>query len=219
MTIFFQPFHFPNFINNLVKNMPVTAAHIVAIHTGKIIAVGLLEPSEFLIAITVVGIICIDAVFKTIKVAIELDNTFLSLFSFCKLFMAFSPNGVAAFPKPNIFAIIFIDISLCTSEFGATSGNRNFIIGFKKPVSLFIIVVLLAICIIPFHKHIVPNKLIHNFTASSVLVNIDEFSSDNFPEKIANINDIIINIGQTIFNKFITYLILFCVSLFITYKP
>ena len=45
------------FINILTAIIPQIAAQIVAIQTGKTIDVGFAEPKEFLIAITVVGII------------------------------------------------------------------------------------------------------------------------------------------------------------------
>ena len=99
-----------NLINNFVTKIPITAATIVAIQTGKIIFVGLFEPNEFLIAITVVGIICKDAVFITINITIEFVNLSLCLLFYCIDCIAFIPNGVAAFPNPNIFAIIFIEI-------------------------------------------------------------------------------------------------------------
>ena len=60
--------------------MPVIAAAIVAPHTGIIMLVALVEFNDALIAITVVGINCKDAVFKTINIAIELDT--VSFFSF-----------------------------------------------------------------------------------------------------------------------------------------
>ena len=44
-------------MKTFVAVIPAIAAQIVAIHTGTIIAVGFDEPNEFLIAITVVGII------------------------------------------------------------------------------------------------------------------------------------------------------------------
>ena len=50
------------------------AAQIVAIHTPNTIAVGFLEPNELRIAITVVGIIWMEAVFNTINTNIELLN-------------------------------------------------------------------------------------------------------------------------------------------------
>ena len=57
MSIYFaQKFYLPNFIKIFVAVIPAIAAHIVAIHTGTIIAVGLFDPSEFRMAITVVGI-------------------------------------------------------------------------------------------------------------------------------------------------------------------
>ena len=88
----------------------VNAAHIVANQTGNNIWVALFEPIEFRIAITVVGISCNEAVFITINIAIELEIVSFLLFSFCSSLITFSPIGVAAFPKPKIFAIIFKNI-------------------------------------------------------------------------------------------------------------
>ena len=67
---------------------------------------------ENLIEITVAGIICNEAVFTRINIAIELLSLDLSLFSFCMESIAFKPRGVEAFPKPRMFATIFIEISL-----------------------------------------------------------------------------------------------------------
>ena len=49
-----------------------------------------------------------------------------SLFGFCSciLFIALSPNGVAAFPSPNMFEIIFIEISSCVFLLSLLSGNK-----------------------------------------------------------------------------------------------
>ena len=112
-----------------------------------------------IIAIIVVGIICIDAVFKTINITIELDNSSLFLFSSCNDFIALIPSGVAAFPNPKKLATIFIDISLYALLSFFISGNINFIIGDKHLVILLINVVSLTISIIPFHIHIIPIKL------------------------------------------------------------
>ena len=81
---------------------------------------------------------------------------------------------------------------------------NNFMTGFKIFVNFSITLVLLAIFIIPLHKQIVPKRLIDKFIASLVLSKIDEFNFSKFPEKIAKENDIIIKIGQTIFNILIT---------------
>lgn len=78
--------------------MALKALQIVAIHIGNRTDVGFVEFKEFLIAITVVGIICIDAVFNTMKIAISSLSLALSLFFSCKDFIAFKPIGVAAFP-------------------------------------------------------------------------------------------------------------------------
>ena len=90
--------------------IPAIAAQIVDIQTGTIMFDALLAPKELLIAITVVGINCIDAVFNIIKVIISLVIFPLFLFIFYRLSIAFNPIGVAAFPNPKIYAIIFIEI-------------------------------------------------------------------------------------------------------------
>ena len=163
----------------------VIAATIVTIQTGNIIFVGLFDPIEFLIANTVVGMSCSDAVLITINIAIEFETLSFFVFCFCKDFITFSPIGVAAFPSPKMFATIFIAISLFTSSFLFISGNKNFITGYNSFVSFSIKLVFVAICIIPFHKHIVPSKFIVKFIALSVLSNTDEFNLSKLPEKIA----------------------------------
>ena len=65
------------------------------------------------------------------------------------------------------------------------TANKYLIIGFKNPVNLSITEVLLATCIIPFQRQIVPSKLIESFIASLVLSKIEEFNFSKFPEKIA----------------------------------
>ena len=188
------------FINIFVSIIAVISAIIVANHTGSKICVGFCDPIELLTAITVVGISSNEAVFITINIAIEFVKvSFLGL-SFCNVFITFNPVGVAAFPSPKRFAIIFIDISFLTLSFFLISGNKNLIIGCNKFVSLAIILVLVAISIIPFHKHIVPNKFIDNCTALSVDSNIELFTFAIFPDKKAYTNDTIINAGQMKFN-------------------
>ena len=114
--------------------------------------------SDDLIAITVVGINCIDAVFNTIKVAMLSVILSLHGFFFCIVCIAFIPNGVAAFPIPSRFAIMFIVISLYSLSSFFIFGNKNFIIGPINFDNLFINDVFSTIFIRPFHKHIVPNN-------------------------------------------------------------
>ena len=63
-------------------------------------------------------------------------------------------------------------------------GNKPFNNGFSILFSLSIILVFSATLIIPFHKHIVPNNLIHKFTAFSVASKIAIFVSAIFPKQI-----------------------------------
>ena len=173
---------------------------IVAIQVGNTIDVGFSEFKEFLIAITVVGINCIEAVFIIINIIIELVNLSFELFSFCIVFIAFRPKGVAAFPKPKILAIIFMEICFFAVVCSFKSGKRRFKRGLKRLDNLFIKVVLFAICIIPLQRHKEPSKFIDKLIASFVPWKIALFNFSKLPEKIAKENDIIIKIGQTIFN-------------------
>ena len=183
---------------------------------GNIIEVGFCEFSEFLIAITVVGISWIDAVFITINIIIGLESVSFLGFSFCIDSMAFKPKGVAAFPNPSIFAIIFIDISFLILLLVIKLGNKKFKIGDNNLESFLTKLLSLAIYIIPLHKQSEPKRLIERVTASFAPSKIEEFKFSKFPDKIAKENDIIIKNGQTIFNIFITIMILFATITFYT---
>ena len=97
---------------------------------------------------------------------------------------------------------MFIDISSFTFSFSFISGNKKLIIGFNKLVNFETNVVVWAIFIIPFHKHIVPNNVIDSWTALAVDSNIELFTDCTFPVNIAYIKDTIINIGHNMFNIF-----------------
>lgn len=75
-----------------------------------IISDAFIEPCNILRLITVVGNMVTDDVFITIKVIILREATSLFLFNSFNFSIAFMPNGVAAFPSPNIFITIFEDI-------------------------------------------------------------------------------------------------------------
>ena len=161
---------------------------------------GSFEPNELLTEITVVGIICKEAVFKTINIIILSLSVSLFSFSFCNSFIAFKPSGVAAFPRPNILAIIFIVILSYALLFTVISGNNFFIIGVKTFFNNSIILVWDAISIIPLQRHVIPIKVNIKLTALSVDSKIDLLRFCKFPEKIAQITDIIIKIGHNIFS-------------------
>ena len=80
---------------------------VVAMIVVPTISVGLADPYVILIEITIVGIMVILEVFNAKNVAIDLVAFSLFVFNFCNSCIAFIPMGVAAFPKPNMFAVIF----------------------------------------------------------------------------------------------------------------
>ena len=79
--------------------IPTSTDATLDIIVGNTIDVGFVEPVIDLIAITDVGINCIDAVFNTTNINIDFDNLSFFLLYFCKLVIAFNPIGVATFPK------------------------------------------------------------------------------------------------------------------------
>ena len=162
--------------------------------------VGLFEFSEVLIAITVVGISCKDAVFTSISIAIELLRVFLFEFSFCIVSIAFSPSGVDAFPSPSMFAIIFRDISSYALSCFFISGNINFMSGDRYFASFFEREESFAICIIPHQSVIVPKNVIVSSVADSADSKIPLFIFSKLPENRAYIYEITIKIGHNTFN-------------------
>lgn len=80
---------------------------MVAINVGPTISVGEAESYFIRIAMTVVGMIVKLEVLIARNVIIDLLAESLPPFSFFSCSMAFIPSGVAALPRPNIFAIIF----------------------------------------------------------------------------------------------------------------
>ena len=87
-------------------NVDKNVVTIVAV----IISLAFVDPFNTRRLITVVGIIVTDDVLIIRKVIMLREATLLSLFNLFNSFMAFNPNGVAAFPKPNIFIMILEDI-------------------------------------------------------------------------------------------------------------
>lgn len=189
-----------NLIHNLAASIATKAAERVAIQTGKIIAVGLFEFSDILMAITVVGMSCKDAVLTKTSIAIELLNTFLfGLFSW-RDSIAFNPRGVDALPSPRIFAIIFKEISSCALSFSFTSGNKNLTSGFKNFASFFDNPESFAICIMPHQSVIVPKKVIVNSTAEEADSNMPLFIFSRLPLIRLYEYEVIIKIGHKMFN-------------------
>ena len=79
--------------------IPMRTEAMLDIIVGSTIDVGFTDPVIARIAITDVGISCIDAVFSTTNINIDFDNLSFFLLYFCKLVIAFNPIGVATFPK------------------------------------------------------------------------------------------------------------------------
>ena len=170
-------------------------AHAEVHSAGSRISVGEAEPYSCLKSATVVGTRCMQAVFITTNLAISsLAVSFLGL-SACSLLMASKPNGVAAFPRPRIFAVIFIAIaSRVLSSF--SRGNNSFKRGESNLQRALVNPLSSAICIRPFQRQIIPISLILRLIASVPPEMIADDKLLSFPVAIAHINEKIIIAGH-----------------------
>ena len=132
----------------------------------------------------VVGTKCIAAEFITTKRAISSVALSGVGFAFCSLFMASRPNGVAAFPSPRKFAVIFIAIaslaclSLSLGKINLSKGEKSLQIKAVRPLFC-------AIAVRPFQRHMTPANFITNEIASLPPVTTAPDSSLIFPVAIA----------------------------------
>ena len=88
----------------------MVSASVPESHTGIIIEKGELLPDCCLRAATVVGMRVSAAEFITTKRTVSLSAVSLLLIALI-LFMASIPRGVAAFPSPSRFAVIFAQMA------------------------------------------------------------------------------------------------------------
>ena len=103
---------------------PASVAEKVVIKIGINTSLGLAALNCALYMITVMGIKVRPAAFKTRNIICALLAVSLLGFSSCNSFIAFKPIGVAASPKPNIFADKFnIILPVAGCPLG-TSGNN-----------------------------------------------------------------------------------------------
>ena len=83
---------------------PAIVAIQLTMSTQPTMSVGVAAPIADLNAMMVIGTRVVPVVHKTKKVHIAGVAFFFSLFKVCNCCMAFIPKGVAAFPRPSIFA-------------------------------------------------------------------------------------------------------------------
>ena len=113
----------------------------------------------------------------------------------CSLFIASSPKGVAAFPRPRKFAVMFIamfSFALLSFSFGKSklsTGERSLHI--KRVNPLFC-----AIEVKPFQRQITPVSFIASEIALVPPVTIEEDSSLIFPVAIAQKSEKTTMIGK-----------------------
>src|SRR4051812_18684597 len=89
---------------------PTNCEQIVARNAVPTIAVGFFEPATARMPTAVAGISWIEAVLIARKVHIALVAVPGCGLSFCSSDIARKPSGVAALPRPSMFAAIFITI-------------------------------------------------------------------------------------------------------------
>lgn len=112
-------------------------------------------------------------------------------FSLSSSFTASMPNGVAALPRPSMFAEIFIIIYVSAAEFFLKPGKSAFVNGCKIRFKKSVILQSSAICIMPDQKQIIPVRVIERLTPFETAANSDSVKRLTFPfrqEKIIEHN-------------------------------
>src|SRR3954466_774274 len=109
--------------------MATVAAQSVAISAVPTMAVGRFDPDAARMAIAVVGMSWTEAVFMARKVHMAFVATPGCGLSVSRSRMARNPSGVAALPRPSMFAAIFISIAPIAGCSGGTSGKRRLMTG------------------------------------------------------------------------------------------
>ena len=166
------------------------------IHTHGRTSKGCAEPKLFLRAATVVGMSWIDAVFISTKVSM-LSEAVSDGQRFFSSLIACSPSGVAAFPSPSRFALIFIEIKRNASDSGSTSGYSRLSSGAHSRESLSISPQSFAIRIKPDHMHSMPQIDSSSVTASPAQVITASPSASAEPLKKENTTETAIMIPNT----------------------
>ena len=106
-------------------NTPEPQAQAVAMSDVPTIADGLTELLAARIAMVVTGTICTELVLMARKVHMALVAVPGRGFSNSKSFMARSPSGVAALPRPSMLAAMFMIIEPIAGCAAGTSGNSQ----------------------------------------------------------------------------------------------
>ena len=158
-------------------------------------SVGEALPYSFLNSATVVGTRCIAAVFMTTNFTISSVAVSGVLFNTCRRFIASKPKGVAAFPKPRKFAVIFIAIYFFASV-SLSFGKTSFKNGLSSLQSFSVRPLFSAISQRPFHKQITPVSFIPRFTASVPPSITDDDKLLIFPVATAQKNEKTIIMGK-----------------------
>ena len=112
-----------------------------------------------------VGMSCSDAVFKTTNITIELFATLEPWFCAAISFIAANPIGVAAFPNPKRFAVMFMQIAFAAGLSGGYAGNSRRSTGPNTWDRMAVRPPASAIFIRPVQAHIMPSIPKINCTA------------------------------------------------------
>lgn len=133
--------------------------------------------------ITVAGISWIEAVFSSTKTATVLREQRLRSSSF----IALIPSGVAALPRPSIFAVTFIAAACIASLFLPISGISTPSTGLTALHTAPVIPHARATLITPLQKAIVAATVIDRSKASSTAPEAAAASSSSVPRKTEQI--------------------------------
>ena len=112
-----------NLSKNFTETIATVAAHKVASSAVPTMAVGLVDPDAARMAIAVIGINCTELVLIARKVHIAFVATPGCGLSVSRSRIARKPRGVAALPRPSMFAAMFINIDPIAGCSAGTSGK------------------------------------------------------------------------------------------------
>ncbi len=157
--------------------------------TGRMISIGFSLSYLARIAAMVVGTICIDAVLNIVNSAMFFEAESFLPSSFLSSFIASIPSGVAAFPRPKIFAVILSVIAEKAAEVLFNPLKMSPSRGERKDEILSVSPDFFATFIIPPQNAIIPRSDKNSDTASSQEETIDEERSDTFPVNTAQSKD------------------------------
>ena len=147
---------------------------------------GEVEPYFWRKMAVIVGISWMDAVFITVKIIMLRVATPGFLFFLLISFIAEMPSGVAALPRPRIFAVMFMQIARIAGPSSGRSLKKRLSMGLNSFASKYVRPPWSAIFNKPVHRAIMPSIEMIRLVASVAPDMMDADKASIFPVQIAH---------------------------------